>query len=193
MNLKSQSMQDIKVQFYSLKMCLLCAVERRNKSVPGDLWSAPRLGTRCGQRFFNQIKDLNNQNGLHSVLVVFSVASLLPVQLSVLSGYGKQMLEMFVTGRWSGMKPRSNDYRPTGDQRRPREVFCVSLAATGSTVCNGNAIHKTRRMGKKVLPRLGLIRRQRRFSAQRKNSSTVLFSAFKVKQAGIWTNERLSV
>lgn len=80
---------------------------------------------------------------------MFSVTKLLPVQLSALCRYGKQMLEMFVAWRWSGMKPRSSDYRPTGDQRRPGEGFCVGLAATGSTACNDNAIQKTRGMIKK--------------------------------------------
>lgn len=85
---------------------------------------------------------------------------------------GKQMLEMLVAGRRSGMKPRSRD------PRRPREGFRVGLAATGSTACSDNAVQKTGRM-KKNLPRLGLIRSQRRSSVQRKNSSTVWLSALK--------------
>lgn len=152
-------------------MCLLCAVERQNQSVPGDLRAGLELGTRGGQRFLTHIKDFHNQNALPSVLVVFSVANLLPVQPSVLGRYGKQML---VAGRRSRTKPRSSHPRRPGDGR-------VGLAATGSTACNESAMQKTRRM-KKTLPRLGLIRSQRRSSVHRKNSSAVLLSALKVKQ-----------
>lgn len=122
---------------------------------------------------------------------MFSVAKLLPVQRSVLGRYDKQMLEMPVAGRWSGIKPRRSDYQPAGNQSRPRKGFCVGLAATGSTACNANVIQKTRRR-KKALPKIALIGSQRRFPVKWKNSSTVLFSALKLKQVGNETNERLS-
>lgn len=98
---------------------------------------------------------------------MFSVAKLLPVQRSVLGHYDKQMLEMLVAGRWSGIKPRSSDYQPAGNQSRPRKK-------------------------KKSPPQIALIGSQRRFPVKWKNSSTVLFSALKLKQVGNKTNERLS-
>lgn len=124
---------------------------------------------------------------------MFSVAKLLPVQRSVLGRYDKQMSEMPVAGRWSGIKPRSSDCQPAGNQSRPRKGFRVGLAATGSTACNANVIQKTRRRKKKKSPpQIALIGSQRRFPVKWKNSSAVLFSALKLKQVGNETNERLS-
>lgn len=117
---------------------------------------------------------------------MFSFAKLLPAQLSVLGQNGKQMLEMLVALRRSGIKLRSSNYRPTSDQWRPGKGSCVGLAVTGSTACTDNPIQNTTRMGKSH-SQTGTDQEPERIL-----SSVEEFPACSV-WVEIWTNEKLSV
>lgn len=186
-------MQNKRSTLIALK-CVYCAQLRGRTTAEREIYerpcssehgvvsgSSPRSKIQTTQIDYNQLQ-----------LCFRSPSSFLSnARCSVLGRYDKQMSEMPVAGRWSGIKPRSSDYQPAGNQSRPRKGFCVGLAATGSTACNANVIQKTRRR-KKSPPQIALIGSQRRFPVKWKNSSTVLFSALKLKQVGNKTNERLS-